>query len=240
MDPFDGSSTGRSRVGITGRAGSPTRTSRCLGGARRHLEGRRPRDAHLHRRHRRDPPGVLRGGQGRRRHRLAELPAHHRAAGPPRHHHRRHPLPHRRAAVVRPHLDDDQGGPGFTSDVVASVIYKQYQAGFFGLSTAGNVMLFLVVARSPRCRPGSTGGTRAVTTPPGPAWRYGGGLSRSSSLSSSSSCPSSSSCSRPRRRQESSLLGFTLPTQWVFLENLQRSFRRGTSCCFGPSRTARS
>lgn len=39
-----------------------------------------------------------------------------------------------------------QGGPGFASDVIASVIYKQYQAGFFGLSTAGNVVLFLVVA----------------------------------------------------------------------------------------------
>ncbi|GAA3879883.1 carbohydrate ABC transporter permease [Tessaracoccus defluvii] len=37
------------------------------------------------------------------------------------------------------------GGPGFASDVVASVIYKQYQAGFYGLSTAGNVILFLVV-----------------------------------------------------------------------------------------------
>lgn len=39
-----------------------------------------------------------------------------------------------------------KGGPGFTSDVVASVIFKQYQAGFFGLSTAGNVVLFIVVA----------------------------------------------------------------------------------------------
>ncbi|WP_037671083.1 carbohydrate ABC transporter permease [Streptomyces griseus] len=38
-----------------------------------------------------------------------------------------------------------RGGPGFSSDVVASVIYKQYQAGFYGLSTAGNVVLFLVV-----------------------------------------------------------------------------------------------
>ena len=37
------------------------------------------------------------------------------------------------------------GGPGFASDVIASVIYKEYQAGFFGLSTAGNVILFLVV-----------------------------------------------------------------------------------------------
>jgi len=39
-----------------------------------------------------------------------------------------------------------RGGPGFTSDVIASVIYKQYQAGFYGLSTAGNVVLFLLVA----------------------------------------------------------------------------------------------
>ncbi len=38
-----------------------------------------------------------------------------------------------------------QGGPGFASDVVASVIYKQYQAGFFGLSTAGNVILFILI-----------------------------------------------------------------------------------------------
>lgn len=39
-----------------------------------------------------------------------------------------------------------RGGPGFTSDVIASVIYKQYQAGFYGLSTAGNVILFVVIA----------------------------------------------------------------------------------------------
>ena len=39
-----------------------------------------------------------------------------------------------------------RGGPGFTSDVMASVIYKQYQAGFYGLSTAGNVVLFILVA----------------------------------------------------------------------------------------------
>lgn len=38
------------------------------------------------------------------------------------------------------------GGPGFSSDVVASVIFKQYQSGFYGLSTAGNVVLFVVVA----------------------------------------------------------------------------------------------
>jgi len=38
-----------------------------------------------------------------------------------------------------------KGGPGFTSDVIASVIFKQYQAGFYGLSTAGNVVLFVLV-----------------------------------------------------------------------------------------------
>ena len=38
-----------------------------------------------------------------------------------------------------------KGGPGFASDVIASVIYKQYQAGFYGLSTAGSVVLFLLV-----------------------------------------------------------------------------------------------
>jgi raffinose/stachyose/melibiose transport system permease protein len=39
-----------------------------------------------------------------------------------------------------------RGGPGFSSDVIASVIYKQYQAGFYGLSTAGNVVLFILIA----------------------------------------------------------------------------------------------
>lgn len=37
------------------------------------------------------------------------------------------------------------GGPGFSSDVIASIIYKTYQAGFFGLATAGNVVLFILV-----------------------------------------------------------------------------------------------
>lgn len=38
------------------------------------------------------------------------------------------------------------GGPGFATDLIASIIYKQYQAGFYGLATAGNVILFFVVA----------------------------------------------------------------------------------------------
>jgi raffinose/stachyose/melibiose transport system permease protein len=37
------------------------------------------------------------------------------------------------------------GGPGFASDVIASLIYKQYQAGFYGLSTAGNVLMFFLI-----------------------------------------------------------------------------------------------
>ncbi|MFD1138189.1 sugar ABC transporter permease [Paenibacillus urinalis] len=38
-----------------------------------------------------------------------------------------------------------KGGPGFTTDLIASIIYKQYQGGFYGLATAGNVILFLFV-----------------------------------------------------------------------------------------------
>jgi raffinose/stachyose/melibiose transport system permease protein len=38
-----------------------------------------------------------------------------------------------------------RGGPGFASDVLTSVIYKEYQAGFYGLSSAGNVVLFILV-----------------------------------------------------------------------------------------------
>jgi raffinose/stachyose/melibiose transport system permease protein len=37
------------------------------------------------------------------------------------------------------------GGPGFASDVLTSVIFKEYGAGFYGLSTAGNVILFILV-----------------------------------------------------------------------------------------------
>ncbi len=39
-----------------------------------------------------------------------------------------------------------KGGPGFTTDLLASIIYKQYSSGFFGLSTAGNVFLFILVS----------------------------------------------------------------------------------------------
>jgi raffinose/stachyose/melibiose transport system permease protein len=39
-----------------------------------------------------------------------------------------------------------RGGPGFTTDLLSSIIYKQYSSGFFGLSTAGNVILFIMVS----------------------------------------------------------------------------------------------
>lgn len=39
-----------------------------------------------------------------------------------------------------------KGGPGFSTDLIASIIYKQYQGGFYGLATAGNVILFLGVS----------------------------------------------------------------------------------------------
>ncbi len=38
------------------------------------------------------------------------------------------------------------GGPGFSTDLLASIVYKQYASGFFGLATAGNVLLFFFVA----------------------------------------------------------------------------------------------
>jgi len=38
------------------------------------------------------------------------------------------------------------GGPGFTTDLLTSIIYKQYSNGFYGLATAGNVVLLFVVA----------------------------------------------------------------------------------------------
>lgn len=38
------------------------------------------------------------------------------------------------------------GGPGYATEVMASTIYKQYAAGYYGLSTAGNVILFVMIA----------------------------------------------------------------------------------------------
>ena len=39
-----------------------------------------------------------------------------------------------------------KGGPGFATDVVSSIVYKQYANGYYGLSIAGNVIMFLLIA----------------------------------------------------------------------------------------------
>ena len=61
-----------------------------------------------------------------------------------------------------------RGGPGFSTDVIASTIYKEYQAGFYGLSTAGNVILFIIVMLLvyPMMRFFSKAGDRAVRVAP--------------------------------------------------------------------------
>jgi len=38
------------------------------------------------------------------------------------------------------------GGPGYVTEVMASTVYKQYAAGYYGLSTAGNVIMFVMIA----------------------------------------------------------------------------------------------
>ena len=38
------------------------------------------------------------------------------------------------------------GGPGYATDVFASTIYKQYAAGYYGLSTAGNVIMLVFIS----------------------------------------------------------------------------------------------
>ena len=37
------------------------------------------------------------------------------------------------------------GGPGFATDVMASIVYKKYAAGYYGLSTAGNVIMLILI-----------------------------------------------------------------------------------------------
>lgn len=39
-----------------------------------------------------------------------------------------------------------KGGPGFSTDLLASIIYKQYSAGFYGLATLGNVLMLLLIS----------------------------------------------------------------------------------------------
>jgi raffinose/stachyose/melibiose transport system permease protein len=39
-----------------------------------------------------------------------------------------------------------EGGPGYASEVLASMVYKQYVSGYFGLSTAGNVVMLITIS----------------------------------------------------------------------------------------------
>ena len=38
------------------------------------------------------------------------------------------------------------GGPGYVTDVLASIVYKKYAAGYYGLSTAGNVIMLILIS----------------------------------------------------------------------------------------------
>ena len=39
-----------------------------------------------------------------------------------------------------------KGGPGYSTDVLASIVYKQYAAGYYGLATTGNVVMLLIIS----------------------------------------------------------------------------------------------
>lgn len=39
-----------------------------------------------------------------------------------------------------------KGGPGYDTDVLASAIYKQYAGGYYGLATAGNVIMLVMIS----------------------------------------------------------------------------------------------
>ena len=39
-----------------------------------------------------------------------------------------------------------KGGPGFATDLLSSIVFKQFGNGYYGLSTAGNVLLFIMVS----------------------------------------------------------------------------------------------
>ncbi|CAA9374189.1 MAG: Predicted rhamnose oligosaccharide ABC transport system, permease component, partial [uncultured Propionibacteriaceae bacterium] len=103
---------GRSRCGRAGLADEPQPgvVLHRLGGR---VEGCRAGHGHLHRRAGLHPPGVLRGSGGRRGQQMAGVQKHHAATGQAGHRHRDHAVTHRRPAVVRPDLGDDQGRTGF-------------------------------------------------------------------------------------------------------------------------------
>ena len=105
--------------------------------------GHRARD--LHRGDPVDPRGVLRGRPARGR-RLGQVPARDPAAQPERDVHGDPAVVHRRAADVRPDLDDDprraRVSPRTSSRRRST---SSTRPGFYGLATAGNVILFIAV-----------------------------------------------------------------------------------------------
>ena len=38
-----------------------------------------------------------------------------------------------------------EGGPGTSTEVIALSVYKQFAAGYYGLSTAGNVIMLIMI-----------------------------------------------------------------------------------------------
>ena len=138
------------------------------------------------------------------------------------------------------------GGPGFTSDVIASVIYKQYQAGFYGLSTAGNVILFLIVtvvvmplfmllnrkARLMRTVPRQADRDhasvyRAREREPS---RTTGSVPSHLSSPWCSCCRSHSSSSlRSRTHRSAALLELLWPDQWQLVANFREVLSRATT-----------
>ena len=110
------------------------------------------------------------------------------------------------------------------------MIYKQYQAGFYGLATAGNVILFLLIARPrPAARPGGSIGRRWTCDAPGAsptAHRRAGGVP---------SCGAAAlvafvlfvvpflfiAFQAVKTRREASRLSFAWPTEWQLWQNFR-------------------
>ena len=185
----------------------------AVGGVRRCLEGRRHRPGDLHRGHPVDPGGVLRrrqaGGRG-----LGEVPPRDRA-------------PDRNATFTVILLSFisglrtfdliwtmTRGGPGFTTDVITSTIYKEYQAGFYGLVDRRQRGSSSSSSRSSsiRCCGSSTARRSSCESGTRPARSLGRRRRAARRAASCSSCRSCSCCSPPprtgpRRRN----LAFTLP-----------------------------
>ncbi len=55
-------------------------------------------------------------------------------------------MPHRRLRSYDLIQALTGGGPGYSSEVLGTAIYKLFARGSYGLATAGNVILFVAVA----------------------------------------------------------------------------------------------